>query len=31
VEENFSIERMVSGYLDLYKQAIAQSEVQEAA
>jgi glycosyltransferase involved in cell wall biosynthesis len=31
VEENFSIDRMVSGYLDLYKQAIAQSKVQEAA
>jgi glycosyltransferase involved in cell wall biosynthesis len=31
VEEKFSIERMVSGYLDLYREAIAQSEAQQAA
>jgi glycosyltransferase involved in cell wall biosynthesis len=31
VEENFSIERMVGGYLDLYREAIAQSEAQKAA
>ena len=31
VEENFSIERMVNGYLELYEQAVAHSEVREAA
>jgi glycosyltransferase involved in cell wall biosynthesis len=31
VEEQFSTERMVRGYVDLYKQAIAHSKVQEAA
>ena len=31
VEENFSIERMVNGYLELYKEAVAHSKVREAA
>jgi glycosyltransferase involved in cell wall biosynthesis len=30
-EEEFSTERMVRGYVDLYKEALAQSKVQEAA
>jgi glycosyltransferase involved in cell wall biosynthesis len=31
VEGNFSIERMVSGYLDLYREALSQNEAQQAA
>src|SRR5205823_2268458 len=31
VEENFSIERMVRGYVALYKEAVAKSKIPEAA